>query len=228
MQEGKLPRLKTNLFGGRFRELRNLLGLTQEQMARRLGVTTATYNRYEKGHREPTVGLLYRMAKLAPGINAEWLLTGTGDPFDSEESHRESSFLRVPLLVGTFAGEALDIGQLSPNWLIAFNREWVRGELKCDPDSLFLMEMAGDSMAPTILPGDLVLVQRDSDIPSHDAIHVLRVGGAIQVRRLQWLSPEQVEILPDNSLYKGRIMSPGELSQGGSLVGRVVWSGKRH
>lgn len=228
MQDGKSPRPKTSLFGGRFRELRSQLGLTQEQMARRLGVTTATYNRYEKGHREPTAGLLYRMAKLAAGISAEWLLTGAGQVFGTEDSLRESSFLRVPILKGVPGGDALDAAELTANWIIAFSPEWVRAELKCDPAALFLMEMAGDSMSPTILPSDLLLVRRESEIPPHDGIHVLRVGSAVQVRRLQWLSPQEVEVLPDNTLYKSRVMTPAELRDGGHVFGRVVWSGKRH
>jgi len=227
MQDAKSTRGKGGPFGKRFREVRVQLHLTQEHIARQLGVTTATYNRYEKGHREPMASLLLRMVKLAPDINAAWLLTGVGEPF-GRDARAEPGLLHVPLLrdpggVGPRAPEAP-----VPSGIIAFGRDWVRNELKCDPDSLFLLEMAGDSMSPTILPGELMLVRQGAEIPAHDGIHVLRMGGAIQVRRLQWLSPNELEVLPDNPLYKSRIVAPSELREDGQVMGRVVWSGKRH
>jgi phage repressor protein C with HTH and peptisase S24 domain len=228
MQDGKTTRSKGALFGDRFRELRTMLRLTQEQIAKQLGVTTATYNRYEKGHREPTAGLLVRMVKLAPGISSEWLLTGIGEPFGQDDANRDANLVQVAVLREPMTGDAQAPAQLEPNEVIAFSRRWVRHELKCDPESLALTEMAGDSMSPSILPGDLMLVRRDPESPVHDGIYVLRVGDAIQVRRLQWLSPDEVEVLPDNPLYKSRTMSPAELRQGRQVIGRVVWSGKRH
>lgn len=36
------------------RQIRNIKGLTQEQLARYLGVNYTTVNRWEKGHHEPS------------------------------------------------------------------------------------------------------------------------------------------------------------------------------
>ena len=229
MQDGNASASQSSPFGGRFRELRGRLALTQEQIARRLGVTTATYNRYEKGHREPAAGLLHRMSALAPGINAEWLLTGRGVAFGTDPTNGTAALLRVPILKTEAPGAGgAPGGQMEPNTMLAFSREWVRNELKCDPDRLFLLEMAGDSMTPTILPGELMLVHQWQGSPIHDGIYVLRVGGAVQVRRLQWLSAEELEFVPDNPLYKSRVVTPAEASEGNLVIGRVVWSGKRY
>ena len=227
MQEEKPPEGKTRPFGARFRELRSRLGLTQEQIARRLGVTTATYNRYEKGHRDPSASLLQRMAGLAPGVNAEWLLNGQGAMYGSEaEQDAAPALMRVPALGSAFSPE--DLEKAPPSAAVAFGRDWIRQELKCDPSRVFLMDMGGDSMAPTLLPGEMLLVRRQEREPIGDGIHVLNVGGAIQVRRLQWVSTDALEAVADNPLYKSRTLSSAEAARSGIVIGRVLWSGKRY
>jgi phage repressor protein C with HTH and peptisase S24 domain len=228
MSEGLPTDSKVAAFASRFRELRTELGLTQEQIAQRLGVTTATYNRYEKGHRELAAGVLRRMAELVPGISAEWLLTGRGAMFGAGAAEAARALLRVPLLEhGWIADESAQAKPAVPNEILAFGRDWLRRELKSDPERLFLMEMAGDAMIPTLLPGEPILVHQNEGMPMGDGIHVLRVGGAIQVRRLQWISPEELEIIPDNPLYKSRIVARDELHHRTRVIGRVVWCSKR-
>ena len=39
----------------RIREARNAVGMTQEQLANKLGIATSTLNGYEKGNREPNI-----------------------------------------------------------------------------------------------------------------------------------------------------------------------------
>jgi transcriptional regulator with XRE-family HTH domain len=68
--------------GDRLRLLRQKLGLTQSQMAQKLGVTLNTYQRYELGNRNLTVEKLQQLRKLF-GVNLNWLLTGEGGMFES-------------------------------------------------------------------------------------------------------------------------------------------------
>jgi transcriptional regulator with XRE-family HTH domain len=68
--------------GDRLRQLRQKLGLTQSQMAQKLGVTLNTYQRYELGNRSLTVEKLQQLRKHF-GVNLNWLLTGEGGMFES-------------------------------------------------------------------------------------------------------------------------------------------------
>lgn len=69
--------------GNRIKEARNKTGLTQEALAKRLGIAYPTMNKYEKGHRIPDAELLSRMTtelNCDPG----WLLTGEGPKYREE------------------------------------------------------------------------------------------------------------------------------------------------
>ena len=61
--------------GERIREARRSAKLTQDQLAQKLGISTVTLNRYEKGHRSPDAAFLNQMV-VQMGCDSRWLLTG--------------------------------------------------------------------------------------------------------------------------------------------------------
>lgn len=62
-------------FLARLRKAREDSGKTQAEVARLLGVSQATYGRWENGVDEVPIGVLPVLAKLY-GISVDWLLTG--------------------------------------------------------------------------------------------------------------------------------------------------------
>ena len=59
--------------GKKLKELREEMGLTQKQLAERLGMNSVTYLHYEKGQREPPLGVLADMSKFF-GVTVDYLL----------------------------------------------------------------------------------------------------------------------------------------------------------
>jgi transcriptional regulator with XRE-family HTH domain len=57
--------------------VRKAAGLTQAELAKRLGIANPTLSKYERGHRVPDAGLLCRLAHVL-GCDPGWLLTGHG------------------------------------------------------------------------------------------------------------------------------------------------------
>lgn len=53
------------------KELRNRLGLTQEQFAREVGVTYSTVNNWENAKRIPQPYLLQRLLQMKKGLDEE-------------------------------------------------------------------------------------------------------------------------------------------------------------
>jgi DNA-binding transcriptional regulator YiaG len=53
------------------KKLRKALNLTQEGMARRVGVTTITINRWEKGHVKPTGLSLVMLDEVKKSLNGD-------------------------------------------------------------------------------------------------------------------------------------------------------------
>lgn len=68
----------------RIKQLRNVLGLTQQKFADRLGLKRQTIAAYEIGNIEPSDSTLLLICKEFC-TNKEWLLTGNGEMFDIPE-----------------------------------------------------------------------------------------------------------------------------------------------
>jgi len=75
----------TMTIGNVIRKYRKELGLTQEEMANRLGVTAPAVNKWEMGHTQPDIGLLAPTARLL-GITTDTLLSFREDLTDEEIS----------------------------------------------------------------------------------------------------------------------------------------------
>ena len=60
-------------FGLRVKMMRSLNGMTQPQLAEKLGVTVQAVSSYETGKTEPTVKILISLAR-ALHVSADWLL----------------------------------------------------------------------------------------------------------------------------------------------------------
>lgn len=64
----------------RIKELRKALGLTQQEMAEKLGIKRNTIAQYEIGRNPPTDTVITLMCR-AFDVNEEWLRTGEGEMF---------------------------------------------------------------------------------------------------------------------------------------------------
>lgn len=120
---------------------------------------------------------------------------------------------------GTFAGDEPTRSHL------AFDSAWLR-RLAPDARQLSMIEVRGDSMAPTLADGDEILVDcGDAAQRLRDGIYVLRMDDALLVKRLS-LNPAGVgiSISSDNPAYPSwPACDPSEVD----IVGRVIWAGGR-
>ena len=66
MSTGKntIPKTEENELARKIRELRSKLGLTQEQLAAKVGVTFSTVNRWESGKSKPSPLAMRQIEKL--------------------------------------------------------------------------------------------------------------------------------------------------------------------
>ena len=133
----------------------------------------------------------------------------------------------VPRLdVDAAAGAGAFEGNEQSGGHIAFDPAWLRRVARGAPDQLSIIRVAGDSMAPTLADGDDILVDRgDTAARLRDGIYVLRIEGALVVKRLA-LNPASrtVSIRSDNPAYPGW---PDCDLAAVDVVGRVVWAGRR-
>ncbi len=85
-------------------------------------------------------------------------------------------------------------------WL--FPRNFVREQLHTAPGRLLVLETNGDSMVPTILSGERVIIDTGHKTPTPDGLYAIRdTFECIVVKRLQVLRtahPTRVKIISDN------------------------------
>lgn len=65
----------------RFKELRKVLGLSQEEFGKKLGITKSGISDIESGRRNVTEQHIIMLCNSDPHINEEWLRTGQGNMF---------------------------------------------------------------------------------------------------------------------------------------------------
>jgi phage repressor protein C with HTH and peptisase S24 domain len=126
---------------------------------------------------------------------------------------------RLPLSASAGAGTFAE-GE-EPFGAFGVTSQWLR-EQGLDPEMLSAIAVAGDSMEPTLRDGDEILVDRTPRRP-RDGIHVVRVDGALLVKRLETGRPGLLVLRSDNKAYDPIELTPGEIE----VIGRAVWKSGR-
>lgn len=234
--------------GNRIAHIRG--GLSQAKFAERLGVNKNTIGNYERGDRKPDSDFLEKLA--AHGYNIHWVITGEGpmrlsdtapmqprsyEPttddargvFHSGVNEIGDQYALVPLYdVHASAGHGAVVMEEQVTDSLAFKRDWIYNELHANPSDLYLIYVDGESMEPTLRPGDVILVDRRSaETVPRDGIYVLRMDDSLLVKRLQRLPGRQVKVTSDNPAYEPFQLNLDATGEDLAIIGRVVWSGRR-
>jgi len=108
----------------------------------------------------------------------------------------------------------------SEGWL--FPGSFVREQLHSSPSRLLVIDTTGDSMAPTIVSGERVIVDTSHKTPTPDGLYAIRdTLNSIVIKRLQVVRssrPPRVKIISDNANHPSEETSLGELE----IVGKVL------
>ncbi|WP_142849225.1 helix-turn-helix transcriptional regulator [Telmatospirillum sp. J64-1] len=107
---------------------------------------------------------------------------------------------------------------------LAFKAEWVRRQLRVNPEYLLLIEAMGDSMEDTISDGDLLLVNTQEPRIKDNAIYAISVNGDLIVKRVQRRLDGTIMVMSDNPRYRPEEVPPHTADQL-RVIGQVVWHG---
>lgn len=104
-------------FGTRVRNARKDMGMTQEDLAKALGITRPTVTMWESGKSKPRVDMLDRLAGLL-GTTPAWLLSGDDGSPSTLEDRLMAAFGRLSddgkLRVCEYAEDLVDGGRYRP------------------------------------------------------------------------------------------------------------------
>ncbi len=136
----------------RLKQLREAHGLTQEQMAERLDISTGLYNGLENGKRRMNADYIEAAAKVF-GIRPSELIEDT--PYPIAVAGRIGAGAQVPLVDAYEKGDGI--------YCVAAPAQLLRHGL---PKGIVAVEVEGDSMTPMYQPGDVLFYTR----PTHEGI----------------------------------------------------------
>ena len=120
-------------------------------------------------------------------------------------------------------GLSMGGGSVIEDWpvvqMVPMSRSWLRGLTTSAPDQLMVARGDGDSMMPTILDQDLVIIDRAQNTPrQQDRIWALTYGGWGMIKRLRALPDGSLQINSDNTAVSPIVAFDGEAV----IIGRVV------
>ncbi|NIX75422.1 S24 family peptidase [Microvirga terricola] len=108
---------------------------------------------------------------------------------------------------------------------VPFHELVLRG-IRANLKDLVLIEVKGDSMEPTLVDGEPILVDRSVRHVRTDSIYVLRIDAELLVKRLQRRLNGPISLISDNPRYVTQHLTPQEMA-GVEIVGEVVWPPRR-
>lgn len=104
---------------------------------------------------------------------------------------------------------------------------YLQGELRTTRSRVRILEVRGDSMLPTLLPGDRVMVDLTDRRPSPAGLFALWDGVGVAVKRLEHIpnsDPPMFKIISDNVERHGTYQRTGDEI---NVIGRVIWLSRR-
>lgn len=206
------------------------LGMSQSELARKVELAQPTINNLINRNKVGTKHL-HRIA-YALQTSAAYLSGETDDPsagalpIPTPELIAEQLGMRlIPEIDLDFAlgGGAFIDGTVGTT-LVPFRSDWLDRIVRYGPSDLFLTRGDGDSMMPTILDEDDVIVNRaDKTITKQDRIWALGYGQLATIKRVRRMSDGRFLLMSDNPNVSPIEAVEDELH----VVGRVVWIGRR-
>lgn len=198
---------------------------TASAAAQRFGWKISTYSAHENGQNEFGPDLAEKYGK-AYKVRAAWLLTGDGEAPAHSVIPDMQDIVTVPEMKvrgGSGPGGSLT-EDFSPD---AVERHWgipprfIKDELRAQTAAVRIIEVMGDSMEPTVKPGDRVLIDTNHRLPSPPGVYAVWDGYGVVVKRVEIVprsEPPQVTLISDNPHHKSYTLTVDDAH----IVGRVI------
>lgn len=214
-KEESLPAGADREFINRLQQLVGMAG-SASALAKLAHISPSGLNRYLSGG-DPSRKVLLALAQ-ATDTSVRWLASGTGT-MQSEKNGSWGTLRKLPLLTMNMEPEAQSVDESGDFTAQAFCFRWL-SKNGLDIENLVAMEVRGDSMAPMLRVGAVVLVDLSQKQVEDDSIYLLRDAGTTLLRRLQLEVGGQVRVLADNPNHREFTVPLTSLE----LLGKVVWS----
>lgn len=126
--------------------------------------------------------------------------------------------------IGYAMGAGSEIADYPDEMPVLFDAGFLAGLTRAAPDCLYVARGDGDSMFPTIVNQDQVIIDTSQRrLELQDRIWAVSVHGAGMIKRLRTIGPNRVRIISDNALVPPEEVDASDIY----IAGRVVWIGRK-
>lgn len=196
-------------------------GLSLSQIAAKAGLTPSTLTRFRN---QPVKHQLSAptLAKIRAAFPA------SGDPGARGAAHvipaSENAVQLKQVDLGLSMGDGANLDDWFEEGTIEFDAGLLRSITRSPADRLFVARGEGDSMFPTLINEDMVVIDTmQRELRLQDRIWACSVHGAGAIKRLRAVGKQRVEVISDNPTVENREVDAEDLV----LLGRVVWIGRK-
>lgn len=206
--------------GRRSRDIRG--NLSQTEFSKVIGVSQGTISKIERGLISEA-NILLRIASFGK-TSLDFLLTGRvkGSVISHNEKNLPAGISLVKKVKGSGSAGRGSAPVDDVDVQLAFRDDWLRKF--GGPDMLVAMLVEGDSMEPTLMDKDVVVINKNArEITVGGGIYALVWNGKRMIKRLQ-INPKTsvVRIKSDNGRYADLEAGLGEIR----IEGRLIWFGR--
>lgn len=190
------------MFKDELKKLRESKGMTQAELAKRLGLSSSTIGMYESGKRQPNFESAEMIADYF-NINLSTLLQGKAEP------------TQIPVLGTIKAGIPIEAMEDIIDYEEISDAMLRKGEY-------FALQIKGDSMEPRFKEGDVVIVRKQAEVNTGDIAIIMVNGYDATIKKVQ-LYPGGINLIPLNPTYNVSTYNAEQVaSLPVSILGKVV------
>lgn len=201
--------------------------LSQTDLAKEIGLSQGAIGQILSGVTTRS-RYLPQIARVL-GVSVEWLLGETNDPSpgvgraeDMAEELGLVGLTQTDIGYGLGGGSYLE-GPVEHN-VRYFPLDWLRQITPSPPSMLFIADGIGDSMVPTLMDSDTLIIDRAQNrVNMQDRIWALAYGELGMVKRVRRLPSGMFLIISDNPAISDFEAHESEMH----IVGRLVWIGRK-
>lgn len=199
------------------KRMRERAGLTQKQLAEKLGTSQQSVYYYESGDRDIKASVLIELSRILKCTVSDLLGIGCADIVVPEAN--DGSFKDVPLYGSIAAGTPIDMIKIDETHPVP------AALVERHPDA-FLLVVEGNSMNRILPNGSYALVDPCNEVTSDNKPYAVCVNGySATIKRVHKLA-NGFELIPDSTdpTYKSTIYDYGEEgTETITIIGRVIW-----
>lgn len=201
-------------FADNVRANRERLGLSQEELARRVGLTNSAVSQWEGGRAKPRIGVMKALSEIF-GMTVSELLGEDAPGARMREPVGRSDMVPMRRLGRTHAGSAVE--EIPDDGVV----EVPAGVAGRHPHA-FMLDVDGDCMDRAYPPGCVVMVDPDME-PWNGCAVVAETSPGESVMRRYMRGSSTLMLSPDSYEEHDDLVFSGDSCAEVRLVGVVVW-----